>query len=119
MPDRDQHVVPAERAEGRPEAYAFVGLQDLRGLPARLGLSSVPAEVLALSAERVQFLTSAQCYPGRDTVLELVAPGGGFRHLAPIPVASVAPCAAGGFAVSGRFKQPLGAEDLLRLLPRP
>jgi hypothetical protein len=118
MPGRNQHVVPAERAEGRPEVYAFVGLQDLRGLTARLGLSSVPAEVLALSTERVQFLTPAQCYPGRDTVLELMAPDGEFRHLAPIRVASVAPCAGGGFAVSGHFKRPLSAEDLLRLLPR-
>lgn len=113
---------PEEGRSPRPkgpgsEVYAFVARQDLRGVAARLGLLSVPAEVVSLSPGHVEFISRGPCYAGQDTVLELAAPAAGFRRMTSIRITCAAPCAGGGFAAVGRFSEALSAEDLRRLLP--
>jgi hypothetical protein len=89
-------------------------------LIARVGLTSRPAEVLDLSADRVLFMTASPYRRGRETVVELATADGAFRRILSLRVTGSTPHGEKFYAVAGEFGRPLTWDEIrLLLCPRP
>jgi hypothetical protein len=79
---------------------------------ARVGLTSMPAEVVSLSADHVLFVTLSPYRRGRETVLELATADGAFRRILPLRVTRSTPHGEKLYAVAGEFGRPLTLDEM-------
>jgi len=79
---------------------------------AYLGLSSAPAKVQNISADRVTLLTTHPQRPGLTTLVELVSEGRSFKNILSLLVTGVEPHPDGGYTVDGEFTRPLTDDEL-------
>jgi hypothetical protein len=83
---------------------------------AYLGLSSRPARVHNLSADRVELLTNFSYRLGTRTAVELANDAQSFKCILSLQVDRVDPDAAGGYHIEGKLSRRLTADELRDLM---
>jgi hypothetical protein len=78
---------------------------------AYLGLSSRPAQIQGISADRITLLSDSP-YPLGSTMAIELASDTGFRCILSMRVARVEPHPNGGYSIDGEFARRLTAEEL-------